>query len=561
MPRTNVFFGMVLVALLAGTLPVSAQTAQLGSLKFPTSCSAAAQGHFERGVLAYHSFWFEEALEGFREASKADGKCVMGYWGEAMAYNHPLWAEQDTEAARAVIGKVSDLSGITPREREWWEAVQVLYGDGDKLQRDRGYAAAMERMHRKYPEDQEAAIFYALSLLGSVRPGDKGFSRQMEAGAIALDTFAKNPKHPGAAHMVIHAFDDPEHAVLALPAAFAYARIAPEAHHARHMPSHIFIQRGMWPEAAASNVSAWEASVNWVKRKNLSPARQDLHSLHWLLYVSLQQGKFVQAQELLNLHNRVAEAAAKHGSDSAGPLRTGSAARYSAYMSAAIIVETEAWSRARELFPAGAGKAPAAAPGEHVHGAAPPVSSYTQMEIYGAFLRGLAAAKSGSADAEREVAYLKEGYQRSTKEGDNYYGRFMEVMALSVEAQLHASRGRFEPALELMQQAVKIEEGMSPPSGPPDLIKPAHELYGEILWKAGKAAEAQAQFEVALQRQPNRARSLLGAARAATGAGRAEVARSYYDKLANVWKAADENLAELGEVQNALKKSPVRAGR
>ncbi len=546
--------------LLAG-LPASAQTADLGSLTFPTSCAKAAQPHFERGVLALHSFWFEEALAAFQETTKADPRCVMGYWGEAMAHNHPLWAEQDTEAARAVMAKVSDLGGITQKERDWWDALKALYGDGDKLARDKAYSAAMERMYRAYPGDLEVATFYALSLLGTVRPGDKGFSRQMEAGAIALDVFARNPNHPGAAHFVIHAFDDPEHAILALPAAFRYAKIAPEAHHARHMPSHIFIQRGMWPEAEASNISAWEASVNWVKRKNLSPARQDLHSLHWWMYVALQEGKFVKAQELLDLRNQVAAAAEKFGSDSAGPMRTGSGARYSAYMHAALVAETEAWPRAKELFPVTVAKAPAAAGTEHVHGAAPPASNYSQMETYGAFIRGLAAAKSGSPEAEREMVYLKEGAQKSAREGDGYYGRFMEVMALSVEAQLNATRGSFDRAIELMQRATKIEEGMSPPSGPPDLIKPSHELLGEILLKAGKSSEAQAQFEIALQRQPNRARSLLGAARAAKASGKVEVAGAYYERLSHVWKDADQNLAELREVQDAVKNAAVRAGQ
>jgi len=558
--QTNIVQGMVMGALLFA-LPAQAQTAQLGSLKFPTSCAKAAQPNFERGVLALHSFWFEEALEAFRESTKSDPKCVMGYWGEAMAHNHPLWAEQDTESARAVLARVKDTSGLLPKEREWWSAVQALFGDGDKLTRDKAYSAAMGRMYRQYPEDLEIATFYALSILGTVRPGDKGFARQVEAGAIALDVFAKNPNHPGAAHFVIHAFDDPEHAILALPAAFRYAQIAPAAHHARHMPSHIFIQRGMWTEAEASNISAWQASVDWVKNKHYSPARQDLHSLHWWMYVALQEGKYAKAQELIDLRAQVADAAAKFGADSAGALRPGSGARYSAYMNAAVIVETEAWSRAAQLFPAHAAEPPAKPSGEHVHGAAPPASSYTQMEIYGAFIRGMAAAKSGAADAEKEIAFLQEGAKQSAKEGEGYYGRSMEVMALSVEAQLNATRGSYDQAIELMRRATKVEEGMSPPSGPPDLIKPSHELFGEILLKAGKGAEAQAQFDIALQRQPNRARALLGAARAANAAGKAEVAGAYYDKLSAIWKDADKNLAELREVQDAVKKNGLRVGQ
>jgi len=559
---SRILAGMALGALLVGAPAARAQGTQLGSLKFPTSCTKAAQPNFERGVLALHSFWFEEALEAFREATQSDPKCVMGYWGEAMAHNHPLWAEQDTDSARAVIAKVSDLSGVSPKEREWWEALKALYGEGDKLTRDRAYSATLERMYRKYPDDLEVATFYALSILGTVRPGDKGFGRQVEAGAIALDVFAKNPNHPGAAHFVIHAFDDPEHAILALPAAFRYAKIAPAAHHAKHMPSHIFIQRGMWAEGEASNISAWETSVNWVKSKNYSPALQDLHSLHWWLYIALQEGKFVKAQELLAVRQKVLEDAAKFtGPAAPGMMRTTGAGRYTGAMTAAYVFETESWSRAAELFPITA-QAVAADSGGHVHGGAAPPPTYSQTEVYGAFTRGYAAAKMGhSAEAEKEIAYLKNAREQRVNSGDVYYARHMEVLGLEVSAQLHASQARWEQAFDDMKKATKLEEEMSPPSGPPDLIKPSHELYGEILLKAGKAAEAQTQFDVALQRQPNRARGLLGAARAAAAAGKAELASAYYDKLSAIWKDADKNLAELREVQEAVKKSAVRAGQ
>ena len=159
----------------------------------------------------------------------------------------------------------------------------------------------MEKIYRDYPDDLDAAAFYSLSLLGLVRSEDRSYRLQARAGAIALEVYQKNPNHPGAAHYIIHAFDDPDHAILALPAARRYAGIAPEAHHARHMPSHIFLQLGMWPEAAASNQSAWESSDAWMKRKKLSPNVRDYHSLHWLLYVHLQQGHYRKAEELLTL--------------------------------------------------------------------------------------------------------------------------------------------------------------------------------------------------------------------------------------------------------------------
>ncbi|HEU4386637.1 MAG TPA: tetratricopeptide repeat protein, partial [Blastocatellia bacterium] len=247
--------GLAALIVVCTSASMHAQQSRLGKVDFPTSGSPPAQAHFLRGVAALHSFWFEEALDEFRKATEIEPEFMMGYWGEAMAYNHPLWSEQDTEAARKIIPKIKDSPKLTARERSFLSAVKLLYGDGDKLSRDLAYSKAMEKVYRDNPDDLEAACFYALSLLGTVRPGDKGYLRQMKAGAIALDVYQKNPNHPGAAHYIIHSFDDPEHAILALPAARRYAEIAPEAAHARHMPAHIFLQLGMWPEAALSNES------------------------------------------------------------------------------------------------------------------------------------------------------------------------------------------------------------------------------------------------------------------------------------------------------------------
>ena len=297
--RTSLQALLALCVSLSFVSAAFAQKSALGQIDFPTSGAKAAQAHFLRGVAALHSFWYEEALEAFQAATKVDPDFMLGYWGEAMAHNHPLWNEQETDAARKVVAKIRDTGKLTPRESAYLNAVKALYGEGDKHARNLAYAAAMEKIYRAHPDDLEAASFYALALLGAVRPVDKGYRLQMQAGAIALDVYEKNPNHPGAAHYIIHAFDDPEHAILALPAARRYAEIAPDAHHARHMPSHIFIQLGMWPEAAASNESSWATSDAWVKRKNLSLSLRDYHSLHWLLYVYLQQGRYTQAEELL----------------------------------------------------------------------------------------------------------------------------------------------------------------------------------------------------------------------------------------------------------------------
>ena len=335
---------LVLICLLA--IGVTAQETQLGRVEFPTSGSPQAQAHFLRGLAALHSFWYEEAAEAFREATKVDPDFMMGYWGEAMTLNHPLWSEQDLTAARAVIAKIKDTPKLTDRERAYLNAVKALYGEGEKRVRDTAYSAAMEKIYRAYPDDLDAAAFYSLSLLGMTSPADKSYRLHAQAGAIALEVYQKNPNHPGAAHYIIHAFDDPEHAILALPAARRYASIAPEAHHARHMPSHIFLQLGMWAEAAASNEAAWESSDAWMKRKNLSVNVRDYHSLHWLMYAYLQQGRYQKAEELLTLMKKVMSESTYDNK-----LRPGYYENNYANMAAAFIVETERWNLATELFP------------------------------------------------------------------------------------------------------------------------------------------------------------------------------------------------------------------
>ncbi len=402
--------------------------------------------------------------------------------------------------------------------------------------RDSAYSAAMEKIYTDHPDDLDAAAFYALSLLGIVRSEEKSYRLQARAGAIALDVYHKNPDHPGAAHYIIHAFDDPEHAIIALQAARRYAGIAPAAHHARHMPAHIFLQLGMWPEAAASNESAWQVSDEWMKRKNLSPSVRDYHSLHWLLYVYLQQGRYRKAEELLSMMKKTMSETTNENK-----LRPGYYENNYANMAAAFIVETERWDLASTLFPA---SAPAAVTGEamgsHSHGAAPVATDATlrmsdQSQRLPQFVRGLAGAWKGTlnAGAASEGARIGE----------------LEVFAIAA-----AAKGDHDQAAKLMKQAVEREEQLGPPSGPPSLIKPAHELFGELLLRAGKPEQAAVQFRTSLLRQPNRARSLLGAARAAAKLGDRSAAEVTYQKLLSQWQQADADLPELKEARDFLKK-------
>ena len=500
---------LILIVLLfaASVLTVNAQESQLGRVEFPTSGSAKAQAHFLRGLAALHSFWYEEAVEEFRESTKVEPDFAMGYWGEAMTYNHPLWSEQDLTAARAVVAKFKFTPKTTERERAYLDAVRLLYGDGDKHARDAAYSAAMEKIYRAYPDDLDAAAFYSLSLLGMMG-SEKGYRLQAKAGAIALEVYQKNPNHPGAAHYIIHAFDDPDHAILALPAARRYASIAPEAHHARHMPSHIFLQLGMWPEAAASNEAAWESSDAWMKRKNLPRSVRDYNSLHWLLYAYLQQGRYNDAEKLLNLMKKVMSESTYDNK-----LRPGYYENNYANMAAAFIVETERWDLAAELFPeskTSSTSEQSSMTGSHgTHASAPGYGATTRTSSASVtlplFIRGLAAAVSG-ADVSQIVAALQALRPSSPVASEIFE---LEITALSA-----SKKKDYEKAIELMKKATSLEESMNAPSGPPSLVKPSHELFGEILLRAGKPAEAAEQFKIALLRQPNRAHSLKGLAQA-----------------------------------------------
>jgi len=542
---------LLIVFMIMALAPISsAQQSKLGKVDFPTSGSRKAQGHFIRGLAALHSFWFEEALDEFRQSTKVEPDFMMGYWGEAMALNHPLWAEQDTEAARKVIEKIKDTPKLTARERAYINAVRALYGEGDKLTRDRAYQAAMEKVYRDYPDDLEAACFYSLSLLGTVRPGDRGFTRQMKSGAIAMNVYEKNPDHPGAAHYIIHAFDDPEHAILALPAARRYAEIAPAAHHARHMPAHIFLQLGMWPEAAASNESAWAVSVEWVKIKGLPLSARDYHSLHWLAYVYLQQGRYSKAEELLAMKK----------SDMASAGNDMGVNRSHEDMAAALIIETESWERASKIFASDAKAADDSASGAHAgHGPGqmPATGRYRRNMSLPIFVRGMAAAKAGSPDAEKAIAELQ-AMRKQMPASEAYAAKGVEIREIEIAATVALSKEKYDEAIEMMKRATAIEEEMSPPSGPPGLIKPSHELYGEILLQAKRYKEAAEQFQVALSRQPNRARSLLGAARAAARSGDQKGAAEIYSAFLKQWQQADSQLPELREAQEYLKQSSAR---
>jgi tetratricopeptide (TPR) repeat protein len=451
--------------------------ASLGSVSFPTSTkNPAAQAEFERGLAALHSFWYEEAEGSFRRAQKADPEFAMAYWGEAMTHNHPIWQEQDREAARAILARAPKAP--TAREQDWIATLEVLYGEGTKRERDLAYEQALGKLASKYADDSEAKAFHALAILGTMDKGPDDARRQIRAAAILEPLMASMPDHPGVLHYAIHAYDDPLHAPLGLRAARRYAQVAPEAHHALHMPSHIFLQLGMWNEAAASNEQSWAASKAWVTRDKLPSAKRDLHSLQWLQYIYLQQGKREEAKKLL--------------SEVENPMspRERSAR---AWMTARWIVETGEPLHAI---------APGADEDDDAHCAAPAYGVGQAANYADALL----AIRRGQSPAS-PLAALAAAREAAS---DPIEKRTLEVAELALEAMELRKQGKLPEALALAEKAAKIEESLGAPSGPPDVLKPSHELYGELLLAAGKPKEALEQFRISLQRMPNRAASLAG---------------------------------------------------
>ena len=526
---------LIFVAFLCPATPAQAVApSTLGVFSFPTSGTVEAQTHFHRGVGALHSFWYEEAVSAFREATQVQPDFLMGYWGEAMTYNHPIWQEEDLKAARKVLNSIPKNIKATPRERAYINALRVLYGEGSKSKRDLAYASAMEQLYQDYPEDLEAAAFYTLALLGVAQHHSRGSKMYVKAGALALDIMQKNPKHPGAAHYAIHAFDDPLHAILALPAAQQYAQIAPESHHAQHMPAHIFLQLGMWSESALSNQAGWDDSVAWTRKAGLPLNFRDYHSLYWLHYTYLQQGRFRAAKELLDLKRQdMKNAGATSKTNQSGSTRNVN--RYYNEMIASYIINSEQWEIAGALMD----------PSGETAQTPNPLSNFTL---------GFAVAMTQNSEGARALLEILPpiGEPIPSKTSTHHSRTIQDIRKFELAAAIQFSQGQHDNAITLLKKAVELENSLPYPSGPPDTIKPPHELLGEILLESGHFQGAKEMFDQGLARFANRARSLLGRARALAKMEQQALAKQAYRRFLNIWAMADQDLPELKEARTYL---------
>jgi hypothetical protein len=497
--------------------PAPTPPEQLGKVHFATSCSPAIEKQFDRAMALLHSFWAKDAIEGFIDVARKDPGCAIAYWGIAMAMQqNPLTGQApNADATRdALIGldRAKAIGAKTQRERDYLAAIGLIYRDADKIAfRDRrlAYEKAMEALSQRYPEDTEAAIFYALSLDMTAQLTDRTYANQLKAATILEKVLKQQPDHPGVAHYLIHSYDYPSIAERGLPAARLYAQIAPNQPHALHMPSHIFTRRGMWQDSIDTNLRSAAAA------RAEGNGEQQAHALDYLVHAYLQLGEDAEAKGV------VAEGASLKGNPA---LFIGDYAF--AAMPARFAVERRAWAEAIALQPR---TTPFLFPDAITH-----------------FARGLGYARSGdAASARKEESRLAELRDGLAGQKNTYWSNQVEVQRLAVSAWAAWAQGTQEDALKAMRASADLEDSMEKHIVTPSPIVPARELLGEMLLEAKQPAEALRAFEASAQRESNRYRGVYGAAQAAALSGDRDKARMYYAKFVALTEKADRARPEL----------------
>lgn len=513
---------------------------QLGTVSFESSCTAAAGATVREGLGWLHSFQYEQAARTFAEAAARDPECAIARWGVAMSHYHPLWAPpsaSELEAGRRALAAARAAKSASARERDYIAALEAFFRDSDRIDhktRVLTYEEAMAALSTRYPDDHEAAVFHALALIaaGAIER-DAGFARERRAGAILNRVLAAAPDHPGVAHYLIHTFDYPPLADLALPAARRYAGIAPDSPHALHMPSHIFVRLGLWDEAIASN-RASEASARTMARKlGLADASSEqLHAMDYLAYAYLQQGRDAEAEAVLARLNVIRRADP--------PVFT--VAYAATAIPARLVLERKRWQDAASL----------ALPAQ-VRNLAP-LDEFRWGEAHIRFARAIGAARSGDAPAaRREVAELAAIERALTVPPGAYDWRTQVAIARRIaEAWLAQSEGRGDEAVALMRAAADLDDATEKHPVTPGAILPAREQLGELLLELDRPGEALAAFRVSLKRAPNRLAGLAGAARAAHAAGHPDESRAYSAQVVRQTAAGDGTRPEIAEARAAL---------
>ena len=509
---------------------------KIGEVNFVVSCSLSAQQKFNHAVAILHSFWYEEAESAFTDVIKTDPSCAMGYWGIAMSNWHPLWYPPSAEelgAGSKAAAAAAALGGRTDRERDYIDAISAFYRDSETLDhhtRAVAYEKAMEKVYLRYPEDREAAIFYALALNATASPSDKTYSNQKKAAQILNEIFTEQPDHPGVAHYLIHSYDSAPLAALGLPAAICYSKIAPSVPHALHMPSHIFTRLGKWQDSVDANRSSLAAAQDYALRHYGAGVAwdQSLHAMDYLEYAYLQLRQDHAAKQLVDDVNAFREATPA----------TLPAAYAMAAIPARYAVERRDWPLAANLS---------------LPSAAIPWSSFPWTKAMISYARALGAAQTGDvARARTEIEQLQLAHDDLVVR-NKYWADQIEVQRLAATSMLSHAQGQDEEALAELRQASDLEASMDKHPVTPGSIVPIRELLGDLLLQLNRPAQALTAYQQTLATDPNRLRSVYGAAKAAASSGDSATARAYYEQLVFLEGHADSETPEVAEAKAYLR--------
>jgi tetratricopeptide (TPR) repeat protein len=496
---------------------------QLGTVNFPVSCAASVQKPFERGVALLHSFWYEEAEKEFAQIAKDDPSCAMAHWGIAMSLWHQLWDHPNAaiiKRGQTELKTAKSLHPRTDRERDYIAALHTFYAmKGDYDKRATAYSRAMEGVYHRYPEDREAAAFYALSLLASEPDGDTTFAHRKKAAAVLETLFKEEPNHPGVAHYLIHSYDKPQLAALGLPAARSYAEIAPAAPHALHMPSHIFARLGLWQDDIDSNLASI-AATRKTAAMHMGGEGHQFHAMDYLVYAYLQSGREADALGV------IAEVKALP------PMKDMYGEGYDPHayalskFPAVYALELRHWSEAAALTPA------------------PGADSTDKAITYWA--RAIGAARSGNvADAQKDIAELETIRQEMLNKKKPTSAKYVEDAQKEAAAWVAHGEGKDEEAIKSLRALAEGEES----TGDESEDIPSREMLADLLLETKHPDQALAEYETDLKFNPNRFNGLYGAASAAEMAGKNEKAATYYEQLVKVCAGSKSHRPELGKAR------------
>ncbi len=506
--------------------------ARLGKVRFPVSCNAAAQKEFEVAMAYYHSFAWPQLKASLDRVLQADPTCAMAHWGRALGYldNPFLWpgslSPKVLADGQAALDAARAAGLKSQRERDYVEALAMFFKDADKLNhrtRAKAFEEAQQGVAARYPEDTEATILYALVLSANFDPTDKKYTNQLRAAKILEPIFQRQPDHPGVAHYLIHSYDYPPIAAQGLDAARRYAKIAPDATHAQHMPSHIFTRVGQWKDSVESN--RYSAKVDGDKTLN-SP-----HAYDYMVYAMLQLGQDRAAEQVIAHARGVA----------AKPDHIAAAYAYAA-MPARLALERSAWQEAAKLP-----LEPAADAYQW--------KKYPQSEAVNAFARGVGAAMSGDAAAARvEVARLQALRDVATGMKIAYWAEQVDIQAEVVRGLATCAEGKSDECLAILRAAADREDATEKHVVTPGPILPAREVLAGVLLKAGKSGDALREFEVVLVKEPNRYRAVAGALQAAAMAGDKKKIAVFATRVIEQTAAAESARPEIAQARRVLGK-------